>query len=99
MSKHTPGPWSVRKALGLGDLAIVAPSTQPDHSGFVILAECYEDIRDRGEHAVDECAANARLIAAAPDLLEALQDMVSDHADLSEATLRFARAAIAKATT
>ena len=42
--------------------------------------------------------ANARLIAAAPDLLEALQDMVSDHASLSAATLAFARAAIAKAT-
>ena len=42
--------------------------------------------------------ANARLIAAAPELLEALQDMVSDHASLSAATLAFARAAIAKAT-
>lgn len=47
-------------------------------------------------HDADE--ANARLIAAAPELLEALCDMVSDHEDLSEATLQFARAAIAKAT-
>ena len=46
----------------------------------------------------NEWKANARLIAAAPDLLEALQDMVSDHASLSDATLAFARAAIAKAT-
>ena len=45
----------------------------------------------------NEWKANARLIAAAPDLLEALQDMVSDHASLSDATLAFARAAIAKA--
>ena len=45
----------------------------------------------------NEWKANARLIAAAPDLLEALQDMVSDHASLSAATLAFARAAIAKA--
>ena len=41
--------------------------------------------------------ADCQLIAAAPDLLEALRDMVSDHADLSAATLDFARAAIAKA--
>ena len=46
----------------------------------------------------NEWKANARLIAAAPDLLEALQDMVSDHASLSAATLAFARAAITKAT-
>ena len=46
----------------------------------------------------NEWKANARLIAAAPELLEALQDMVSDHASLSAATLAFARAAIAKAT-
>jgi hypothetical protein len=39
--------------------------------------------------------ANARLIAAAPDLLEALRYMVSDP---SEATIAFAKAAIAKAT-
>jgi len=38
------------------------------------------------------------LLVAAPDLLEALRDMVSDHANLSEATLQFARASIAKAT-
>ena len=42
--------------------------------------------------------ANARLIAAAPELLEALCDMVSDRAELSEATVQFAKAAIAKAT-
>lgn len=46
----------------------------------------------------DQMLADARLICAAPDLLEALLDMVSDHASLSAATLAFARAAIAKAT-
>ncbi len=40
----------------------------------------------------------ARLFAAAPQLLDALRDMVSDHAELSEGTLQFARAAIAAAT-
>jgi len=41
--------------------------------------------------------ANASLIAAAPELLGALCDMVSDRDCLSEGTINFARAAIAKA--
>lgn len=41
--------------------------------------------------------AEARKLAAVDDLLEALQDMVSDRDCLSEATVNFARAAIAKA--
>ncbi len=59
-------------------------------------------MRHRTQSARDlldaEREANARLIAAAPELLEALQDMVSDRNELSEATVRFAKAAIAKAT-
>jgi hypothetical protein len=42
--------------------------------------------------------AAARLIQAAPDGFEALRDMVSDHENLSPATLAFARAVIAKVT-
>jgi hypothetical protein len=66
-----------------------------------------DDLYTGGYHGIDTGSGHltgfisdehARLIAAAPELLEALRDMVSDHADLSEATLQFARAAIAKAT-
>jgi hypothetical protein len=39
----------------------------------------------------------ALMRAAAADLYEALSDMVSDHASISEATLAFARRALAKA--
>ncbi len=41
--------------------------------------------------------ADARLIAAAPELYEALCDMVSDRSCLSDATIDFARTALAKA--
>jgi hypothetical protein len=47
------------------------------------------DIRDQ---------ADAELLVINESLLEALRDMVSDHADLSEGTIAFARRAIAKAT-
>lgn len=64
-------------------------------------AQCGVDAEDNwkiyGEDFIAdaEAALNA---AGAADLLEALCDMVSDHADLSDATLQFARSAIAKAT-
>jgi hypothetical protein len=50
-----------------------------------------------GELPLEEKNANARLIAAAPEMYEALCDMVSDHEALSQATLDFARKVLAKA--
>lgn len=55
---HTPGPWH---SLALGTHVRAA-----DHSGIAKLAT-------RNGNA-DEQAANARLIAAAPDMLEALRE-------------------------
>ena len=86
-AKHTLGPWAIRK----------------ENESFIsISAENHYSLIDTW--AIDEgiskeqMQANARLIAAAPELLEALRDMVSDRKCLSEATVNFARAAIAKAT-
>ena len=89
MSKHTPGPWQIGKNFG----SVVCDTPVPGIRGS-------DDTEYYGGHLIAESVteANARLIAAAPELLEALQDMVSDHASLSAATLAFARAAIAKAT-
>ena len=53
--------------------------------------------RSTVEHMEEESYANARLIAAAPDLLEALQKIVFDWDGEPEDMLD-ARAAIAKAT-
>ena len=92
-NKHTPGPWEA-----VGNL-VRSPMVQPQGlSKGVQIAEC----RDAYflSHT-EESKANARLIAAAPELLEALQEMVS----LVEMVIPFdgpqqrkARAAIAKAT-
>ena len=91
MSKHTPGPWQIdwyicrEKGKELWRVPRSIGPACADHDHWA------------GNHITVD-AADAHLIAAAPDLLEALQDMVSDHASLSDATLACARAAIAKAT-
>jgi len=59
---HTPGPWIIRHLTGF-PLMI---ATQPDADGFG------EPIADTSRHMLPaQAQANARLIAAAPDLLAA----------------------------
>lgn len=86
---HTPGPWEVK--------ATTYPIADTgDH-------DTQFDIRANGKafayvHDGDETAeANARLIAAAPELLEALQELCSFDL-LTQDKWDKARAAIAKAT-
>ena len=91
-AKHTPGPWRLVKVESdSGHIVHLCPvgSDKPysllttvEHND-VIFAAVYED-------------ADARLIAAAPDLLESLQDLCDT---LGECGMtEKARAAIAKAT-
>jgi len=61
MSKHTPGPWTSREAYDNGEPC-----------GMVIGPMGY-DIATSNE---DENRANARLIAAAPEMLAALSAIV-----------------------
>lgn len=61
-SKFTPGPWTVAANMrGLGNVPVAGVETPAG----LALANC-------GAHG----EANARLIASAPDLLEALQAIV-----------------------
>lgn len=46
-------------------------------SGGIDIAVCFNTIIDRGDK--DESKANAFLIAAAPELLEGLRDMLIEH--------------------
>lgn len=90
MSKNTPGPW-MTEPNGQGGIAIVGKNT------FTGINECTV------AHAFFEC--DGRLIAAAPELLAALRELLDAPADLDEsaweARTRAARvaacAAIAKA--
>ena len=85
--KHTPGPWKVGQ-----------DSTAIEASG-AIVARTFHWVNEYTP--IHEGYANARLIAAAPDLLAALQDLLSateetyDNRHERQAALD----AIAKATT
>ena len=101
-SAFTPGPWIVYK----GPMTMSA-GLNPFFRGIVALLRNSGDgeevavILDRNEEAHDY-EANARLIAAAPELLEALQAYVANDGDqfleADDPLYPKAIAAIAKAT-
>ena len=72
-SSHTPGPWAVA-SIGMGY------SIRGDGNGhsvaFTNTASCSKHALRNDITKMDEEHANALLIAAAPDLLEALSQMV-----------------------
>lgn len=90
MGQHTPGPWSLPHITSLQ----MGQEIYSESRGRVALAEYL------GTTTNDEQVANACLIAAAPDLLAALDNMLATveegGADWQAAT-RQARAVIAKA--
>ena len=61
MTKHTQGPWIIDEDTGMND-----GGTIKDTDGRGIAMDIYG-------RTADEANANARLIAAAPELLEACQ--------------------------
>jgi hypothetical protein len=93
-TKHTPGPWAVmdNTAEPFGQLLV-----ESERDGAVAL--CYTVERDETAAPL-ECIENARLIAAAPDLLAALQDLLSAIEETydNRHEIRAAQDAIAKAT-
>jgi hypothetical protein len=68
MSKHTPGPWAISAPDADADaIAIWAPNET------YCIGEVFNVSR------IPANAANARLIAAAPELLEALQALIAEY--------------------
>lgn len=80
MSKHTLGPWKVDSRIAIvGDLysrqgqhALYCADITRESGGLSICGIQSQDHCDSGITR-DEAAANARLIAAAPELVEALE--------------------------
>lgn len=91
--KGTPGPWMASKT----DRSIGPVSRDDDQTYGMILPVAWVEFDFDGELQ----QANANLIAAAPDLLAALQLIISYHDDgnceLHSEDLAMARAAISKA--
>jgi len=75
MSNHTPGPWRVShgKACGGGEyLNVIVPPIGP---AMPPRAKFFE--MPYGNTATETDLANANLIAAAPDMLEALEGILN----------------------
>jgi hypothetical protein len=101
MAQHTPGPWAVEDPMGADvGLAVVQDGLKSHQWEFIALATKSEG-KDRRSRFISagEQAANARLIAAAPDLLAACQAFIAadDFKECVEAGEMVAKA-IAKAT-
>ena len=99
-TQHTPGPW-IGAGPSFGDTfprytTSIMTDWEHEDEGHIDICEL------PFHHHDDENEANARLIAAAPDLLEALKEMLDNHEDActgyGEGAAEKARAAIAKAT-
>jgi hypothetical protein len=86
---HTPGPWASDPTVSFHDRPDL-PCVVDEHR--LIVAQCWDD-----GHSEDECEANARLIAAAPELYEALR-MCLLNGNLEEQERDMGLAALAKAT-
>lgn len=72
MSKHTPGPWRTCSASNGRCQCGLIWSVPAD----VVVAQLSND-EDSPQRTSDEGAANAALIAAAPDMLAALDESFS----------------------
>ena len=116
-SKHTPGPWGYdyqERHVSDGRPRFVlrgpvggkaSPHDEPWLGDLNADAHSIHSTRPEDEQAMATERANARLIAAAPEMLEALR-AISDACDLPDSSytaversaLARARAAIAKAT-
>jgi hypothetical protein len=85
---HSPGPWQIGTTKGHAYVLAASLGEEPGELGFVA---------DMNKHLdPDQQFANARLIACAPDLFEALQEIV-DGDDGLDPRLDKARAVVALA--
>ena len=75
-TKHTPGPWRVILDDTGGEFSGWPSVEAPEEIDTAIVHRAGFHQRYWGDLSQRECIANARLIAAAPDLLAALKFIV-----------------------
>ena len=115
MSKHTPGPWNnshggIRSAHGMNIDGTLGGFERHGDGGFIASTRIPRSIQakspEQQERLREAQEANAALIAAAPDLLAAVKEMVAqfeltpewDLCDYDRRMKARALAAIGKAT-
>lgn len=88
MNAHTPGPWHVRHLFGRDEFGVFwTDPSFADKRQFRVDNRC-------GEFK----EADARLIAASPDMLAALQNLENDDGSIPSHAWEMVQKAIAKAT-
>ena len=87
-TNHTPAPWT----LGKLDSCYIEINA-PRHAAFASVVYKMD-----GDDRSPECEANARLIAAAPELLEALKLIASCESRFAGDVVDIAKKAVLKAT-
>jgi hypothetical protein len=102
MNKHTPGPWSINGQSANGEITIGHEEMRVVIASAHNAVSCGDVIF--GRHPREQWA-NARLIAASPDLLASLVEilpmasfLLRDTNPYREEVLERARAAITRAT-
>lgn len=97
-TQHTPGPWRVDDERGFDRIEIIGRPDYPCRR-FEVMGEWrVAELDDLMGDYPEVVAANARLIAAAPDLLKALQAIAGNNWNDQSRARHVAREAIAKAT-
>lgn len=91
-TKHTPGPWKTIEH-GWSQTGIYADGAQ------IAIIDIYDEATEENQNELEaRTAANARLIAAAPDLLDALKTVVEFYSYAELGPIAAAREVISKAT-
>jgi hypothetical protein len=91
MTAHTPGPWAVAKNIQGYPSQIVAPNGNPGPGGILAITRSAAITFPSSA----EGRANARLMAAAPEMLEALEKIERNITGDPRVAIETARAAIA----
>ena len=89
MSKHTPGPWEIVETTAPKIISSWKIHMGSHNIDFFPYVYHFADVeKTRGGYVSDpEMHANARLIAAAPELLEALENVISAWREKSDCVL------------